>query len=80
MRFIYGEFRKNMTPTFKIATFIYCGIGAALAGIFSCLINFTWFPTAGEGYLLLTLAAVFVGGTPTWGGVGTIIGAAFGVC
>ena len=62
----------------KIATFIYCGIGAALAGIFSCLINFTWFPTAGEGYLLLALAAVFVGGTPTWGGVGTIIGAVFG--
>ena len=45
----------------------------------SCLINFTWWPTQGFGYLLLALAAVFIGGTPTWGGVGTIVGAVFGV-
>ena len=44
----------------------------------STLINFTWWPTQGFGYLLLGLAAVFVGGTPTWGGVGTIFGAVFG--
>ncbi|MFN3706357.1 MAG: hypothetical protein ACK4WM_10250 [Thermoflexales bacterium] len=35
-------------------------------------------PPAGDGYLLRTLAAVFIGGTPTWGGVGTTIGAMFG--
>ena len=35
--------------------------------------------TQGFGYLLLALAAVFIGGTPTWGGVGTIVGAVFGV-
>ena len=29
--------------------------------------------------LIATLAAVFIGGTPTWGGVGTIVGAVFGV-
>lgn len=32
----------------------------------------------GDGYLLPVLAAVFVGGTPTWGGVGTVPGAAIG--
>jgi simple sugar transport system permease protein len=58
---------------------MYVGFGAALAGIFSTLVNFTWWPTQGFGFLLLALAAVFVGGTPTWGGVGTIIGAVFGV-
>jgi len=63
----------------KIGAFMYVGFGAALAGIFSTLVNFTWWPTQGFAYLLLALAAVFVGGTPTWGGVGTIIGAVFGV-
>ena len=63
----------------KIISFMYVGVGAALAGIFSSLIGFTWWPTQGSGYLLLALAAVFVGGTPTWGGVGTILGGVFGV-
>ena len=63
----------------RIGVFAYAGLGAAFAGIFSSLINFTWWPTQGFGYLLLALAAVFIGGTPTWGGVGTIVGAVFGV-
>ena len=62
----------------RIFCFMFCGIGAAFAGIFSTLVNFTWWPTQGFGYLLLALASVFVGGTPTWGGVGTIFGAVFG--
>ena len=62
----------------KIKAFMFVGIGAALAGIFSTLITYTFFPTQGFGYLLLALAAVFVGGTPYWGGLGTIVGAVFG--
>jgi simple sugar transport system permease protein len=62
----------------RIATFMYMGVGAALAGVFSTMINFTWWPTTGEGYLLPTLASVFVGGTPAWGGIGTIVGGALG--
>ena len=62
----------------RIYCFMYCGIGAGIAGIFSTLINFTWWPTQGFGFLLLAIAGVFVGGTPTWGGVGTIFGAVFG--
>lgn len=62
----------------RLLTFAFMGFGAALAGIFSVTINFTWWPTAGEGYLLQTIAAVFVGGTPTWGGIGTVLGGAVG--
>ena len=62
----------------RIYCFMFCGMGAGIAGIFSTLINFTWWPTQGFGFLLLAIAGVFVGGTPTWGGVGTILGAVFG--
>ena len=66
------------THRVKIAAFVLVGIAASLAGILSVLINLTLFPTAGDGYLLPVLAAVFVGGTPTWGGSGTIVGAVAG--
>lgn len=62
----------------RIATYVFMGFGAALAGVFSTMINFTWWSTSGDGYLLPILASVFVGGTPTWGGVGTIAGGAIG--
>jgi simple sugar transport system permease protein len=62
----------------RVKTFVFVGLGAALAGIFSTMINFTWWPTSGDGYLLPALASVFVGGTPTWGGVGTVVGGAIG--
>lgn len=62
----------------RVKTFVFVGLGAGLAGFFSTLINFTWWPTAGDGYLLPVLASVFVGGTPTWGGIGTVVGGAIG--
>jgi len=62
----------------RVKTFVFVGLGAALAGTFSTMINFTWWPTAGDGYLLPGLASVFVGGTPTWGGIGTVVGGATG--
>jgi simple sugar transport system permease protein len=62
----------------KLMAFAFMGVGAGLAGVFSTLINFTWWPTAGDGYLLTAIAAVFVGGTPTWGGIGTVVGGALG--
>jgi simple sugar transport system permease protein len=66
------------TKAIRVYTFVFMGFGAALAGIFSTMINFTWWPSAGEAYLLPSLAAVFVGGTPTWGGIGTVLGGAIG--
>lgn len=62
----------------KTLAYVYLGIGASIAGVFSTLILYTFYPTAGAGYLLLVLASVFIGGTPTWGGVGTILGGFIG--
>jgi ribose/xylose/arabinose/galactoside ABC-type transport system permease subunit len=62
----------------KIQAFALVGVAAALSGVFGALINQNFFSTLGQGYLLSALAAVFVGGTPTWGGVGTIAGAVLG--
>jgi simple sugar transport system permease protein len=63
----------------KITAYVFMGIGATLAGVLSVLINLNWWPTTGDGLLLPTLAAVFVGGTPTWGGIGTVVGSSMGV-
>jgi len=63
----------------KTMAFVFLGFGAAIAGVLSVLINYVWWPTTGDGYLLTTLAAVFVGGTPGWGGIGTVVGAGIGV-
>jgi simple sugar transport system permease protein len=50
------------------------GLFAAFAGILSTLeVTYFW-PSQGEGYLLMTIAAVFVGGTSVFGGMGTIYG------
>lgn len=62
----------------RLQTYVFVGLGSAFAGVFGVMINFTWYPTAGDGYLLPALASVFVGGTAPWGGVGTIIGSAIG--
>jgi ribose/xylose/arabinose/galactoside ABC-type transport system permease subunit len=62
----------------RLQSFVLVGFGAALAGVFAVFINYTWYPTSGESYLLPGLASVFVGGTAPWGGIGTIIGSAIG--
>ena len=66
------------TRRVRISVFAFMGLGAALAGIVSVMINFTWWPTTGEGFLLVALAGLFVGGTPAWGGIGTVVGGAIG--
>jgi len=72
-----SEMGINVNRT-RVQVFVFTGIGAALAGIFSVMINFVWWPTTGDGLLLPVLAGLFVGGTPTWGGVGTVVGGAIG--
>ena len=72
------EMGVNVKQT-RIMVFVFTGIGAALAGVFSVMINFVWWPTTGDGLLLPVLAGLFVGGTPTWGGIGTVLGGVFGV-
>ncbi len=62
----------------KIAAFVFIGIASAFAGVMTNLVSLSFYPTTGDGFMLFVLAAVFVGGTPTWGGVGTITGAFIG--
>jgi simple sugar transport system permease protein len=63
----------NVNQT-KIVSFMIVGIAAALAGfVVSEEVLFFW-PTLGDGYMLNTLASVFLGGTSAYGGTGTIFG------
>jgi len=58
----------------KILTFTIVGLAAAFAGlVVSAELLYFW-PTLGEGYLLNTLASVFLGGTSVFGGTGTVFG------
>jgi simple sugar transport system permease protein len=62
----------------RILVFCLVGVAAALAGILASLqLSFFW-PSLGEGYLLKTLASVFLGGTSVFGGTGTILGTFIG--
>ncbi|KPJ82743.1 MAG: sugar ABC transporter permease [Spirochaetes bacterium DG_61] len=62
----------------KLFVFMQMGFFASLAGILASLeVTYLW-PSLGEGYLLRTLAAVFVGGTSVFGGMGTIFGTFIG--
>jgi simple sugar transport system permease protein len=59
----------------RILVFAIMGMGAAFAGILASMeVNYFWPGTLGEGYLMRTLAAVFLGGTSVFGGTGTIVG------
>jgi simple sugar transport system permease protein len=58
----------------KIIAFAAVGAAAAFSGfVVSEDVLFFW-PTLGDGYLLNTLASVFLGGTSVFGGMGTIFG------
>jgi simple sugar transport system permease protein len=62
----------------RMAVFVMMGLAAAFAGVLASLqVSFFW-PSLGGGYLLSTLASVFLGGTSVFGGVGTILGTFLG--
>ncbi len=62
----------------KIQLFTMNGMVAAFAAILLTVEMNTFWTTQGQGYLLLALAAVFIGGTSIAGGEGTIVGTLFG--
>lgn len=70
------------TARVKTLAFVYVGMAAGIAGVLYGLIYGVFFARSGKpGELMLAvLASAFIGGTPTWGGVGTMIGAFFGAC
>lgn len=62
----------------RLAVFILMGLASAFAGLLASMqVSYFW-PSLGEGYLLSTLASVFLGGTSVFGGTGTILGTFLG--
>lgn len=62
----------------RILVFVLIGVISAFAGVVASLhVTYFW-PSLGDGYLLRTLASVFLGGTSVFGGVGTIFGTFLG--
>jgi len=66
------------TGRVRIRAFMLIGLISAFAGVlYSFHIAYFW-PSLGDGYLLNTLASVFLGGTSVFGGTGTILGTFLG--
>lgn len=58
----------------KTILFALMGVAAAFAGLLASLeVTYFW-PTLGDGYLLTTIASVFLGGTSVFGGTGSVFG------
>jgi simple sugar transport system permease protein len=67
----------NVNQT-RMINFAILGTAAALGGVLSSFEQSYFWVSLGEGYLLKTLASVFLGGTSVFGGVGTIFGTFIG--
>jgi simple sugar transport system permease protein len=61
-----------------IGIFSLNGVLAAFSSALLAVEMVTWWPSQGPGYLLTTVAAVFIGGTSIYGGEGTIFGTVVG--
>lgn len=66
------------TDGVRILLFVFMGTISALVSVLVCLEMANWWPTQGEGYLLLVFAAIFIGGTSVFGGEGTVFGTLVG--
>jgi len=62
----------------KIKLFTLMGLLAAIASIMLTLEDRNYFGNQGQGYLLLAIASVLIGGTSIFGGKATIVGTVFG--
>jgi len=58
----------------KTIVFMQVGVFAAFVGVLATLEVLYLWPSTGEGYLMKSLASVFIGGTSVFGGAGTIFG------
>jgi len=66
------------TDRVRIRLFVLMGILSAVVAVMICLEMGSWWPTQGEGYLLIVFASIFIGGTSVFGGEGTIFGTLIG--
>lgn len=62
----------------KIKVFTLMGVIGGFAAFLLTLENQNFFANQGQGYLLESLAAVFIGGTSVFGGKATVVGTFFG--
>ena len=58
----------------RIQAFMLIGLISAFAGMIASFYVAYFWPSLGDGFLLSTLASVFLGGTSVFGGIGTILG------
>jgi simple sugar transport system permease protein len=58
----------------KTRCFMLTGIFAVFAGLMTSFVGNYFWPTTGDGFLLNTIASVFLGGTSVFGGTGTVLG------
>jgi len=58
----------------KTRAFMLVGVIAVFAGLMTSFVGYYFWPTTGEGFLLNTIASVFLGGTSVFGGTGSIVG------
>ena len=58
----------------KTRAFVLTGVIAVLAGVMTSIYGYYFWPTTGDGFLLNTIASVFLGGTSVFGGTGSIVG------
>jgi simple sugar transport system permease protein len=63
----------------RIRLFTLMGALAGLSGVFLTAENITFYTNQGQGFLLLAMAGVFIGGTSIYGGSGSITGTVFGI-
>lgn len=66
------------TDSVRILLFVMMGFISAFVSVLVCLEMANWWPTQGEGYLLLVFASIFIGGTSVFGGEGSIFGTLIG--
>ena len=66
------------TDRARLLLFILMGALSAFVSVLICLEMANWWPTQGEGYMLLVFASVFIGGTSVFGGQGTLYGTVVG--
>jgi simple sugar transport system permease protein len=62
----------------RIYIFMLLGVLSAFAGVVASFHVAYFWPSLGDGYLLRTMASVFLGGTSVFGGTGTILGTFIG--
>lgn len=62
----------------RIQAFMLVGVVSAFAGVVASFYVAYFWPSLGDGYLMSTLASVFLGGTSVFGGTGTILGTFLG--